>query len=93
MPFKNKSAVNLIDDSVIFKIRMRIAGLMAGRMAKSCSHPAWQGKGQNVTLTTLVLTHNLLGRIYLAVIMPFHRLVVRAMLRQVHASDVLATLG
>jgi hypothetical protein len=39
--------------------------------------------GQNVTATTLVLTHNRLGRIYLAVITPFHRLIVRAMLRQV----------
>jgi Protein of unknown function (DUF2867) len=42
-------------------------------------------QGQRVTATTLVLTHNLLGRAYLAIIMPFHRLVVRAMLRQVAA--------
>jgi hypothetical protein len=42
-------------------------------------------RGQRVTATTLVLTHNLLGRVYLAVIMPFHRLVVRSMLRQVAA--------
>ena len=41
------------------------------------------GHGQRVTATTLVRTHNLLGRIYLAIILPFHRLVVRAMLRQV----------
>jgi len=39
--------------------------------------------GQRVTATTLVRTHNLLGRAYLAIILPFHRLVVRAMLRQV----------
>jgi hypothetical protein len=39
--------------------------------------------GQQVTTTTLVLTHNLLGRAYLAVIMPFHRLIARVMLRQV----------
>jgi Protein of unknown function (DUF2867) len=38
--------------------------------------------GQQVTTTTLVLTHNLLGRAYLAVIMPFHRLIARVMLRQ-----------
>jgi hypothetical protein len=44
---------------------------------------ATSGGSRNVTATTLVLTHNLLGRTYLAVIMPFHRLVVRAMLRQV----------
>jgi hypothetical protein len=41
------------------------------------------GPGQQVTATTLVLTHNRLGRVYLAVIMPFHRLIVRSMLRQV----------
>lgn len=31
-------------------------------------------------VTTVVHCHNLLGRIYLAVILPFHRLVVRSML-------------
>ncbi|MGJ4969016.1 DUF2867 domain-containing protein [Bradyrhizobium sp. HKCCYLRH1073] len=36
-----------------------------------------------VTASTLVQTHNALGRVYLAVIKPFHRLVVKAMLRQV----------
>jgi Protein of unknown function (DUF2867) len=41
--------------------------------------------GRRVTATTLVLTHNLLGRAYLTVILPFHRLVVRALLRQVAA--------
>ena len=41
------------------------------------------GHGQRVTATTLVRTHNLLGRTYLAIILPFHRLVVRALLRQV----------
>ena len=41
------------------------------------------GNGQQVTTTTLVLTHNWFGRIYLTAIMPFHRLVARAMLRQV----------
>jgi len=43
------------------------------------------GHTQRVTATTLVLTHNLLGRTYLAIIRPFHRLVVPAMLRQVPA--------
>jgi uncharacterized protein DUF2867 len=46
---------------------------------------ATSGRIQRVTATTLVLTHNLLGRTYLAAILPFHRLVVRAMLRQVAA--------
>ena len=46
---------------------------------------ATSGATQNVTATTLVLTHNWLGRTYLAVIMPFHRLIVRTLLRQVAA--------
>jgi Protein of unknown function (DUF2867) len=40
---------------------------------------------QNVTATTIVLTHNWLGRSYLAIILPFHRLIVRTLLRQVAA--------
>jgi len=46
---------------------------------------ATSGAAQNVTATTLVLTHNWLGRTYLATIMPFHRLIVRTLLRQVAA--------
>lgn len=46
---------------------------------------ATHGIRQSVTATTLVLTHNWLGRTYLKIILPFHRLVVRAMLRQVAA--------
>jgi hypothetical protein len=46
---------------------------------------AVSGATQNVTATTLVLTHNWLGRTYLAVIMPFHRLIVRTLLLQVAA--------
>ncbi|WFU40983.1 DUF2867 domain-containing protein [Bradyrhizobium sp. CB82] len=38
---------------------------------------------QKVTSTTLVRTHNLLGRLYLALIMPFHKLVVRGMMRRI----------
>jgi uncharacterized protein DUF2867 len=41
------------------------------------------GAVRQVTATTLVKTHNWLGRIYLAIILPFHRLVVPALLRQV----------
>jgi Protein of unknown function (DUF2867) len=40
------------------------------------------GTGQRITATTLVRTHNRLGRFYLAVILPFHRLIVRSMLRR-----------
>jgi hypothetical protein len=36
-----------------------------------------------VTVTTIVKTHNIYGRAYLAAIMPFHIVIVRAMLRQV----------
>ena len=43
------------------------------------------GAGRQVTATTLVRTHNWFGRSYLAVIMPFHRLVVKSMLRRVAA--------
>jgi len=46
---------------------------------------ASSGAARNVTATTLVLTHNWLGRAYLAIILPFHRLIVRTMLRQVAA--------
>jgi Protein of unknown function (DUF2867) len=42
------------------------------------------GPGQQVTATTLVLTHNC-GRTYLAIILPFHRLIVRSLLRQAAA--------
>ncbi|HEY8336223.1 MAG TPA: DUF2867 domain-containing protein [Tardiphaga sp.] len=38
--------------------------------------------GTRITATTVVLTHNRIGRAYLTIIMPFHRLVVRALLKQ-----------
>jgi Protein of unknown function (DUF2867) len=31
----------------------------------------------------MVLTHNRLGRIYLAILLPFHRLMVRSMLWEI----------
>lgn len=40
-------------------------------------------EGRQVVSTTLVRTHNLLGRAYLTLIMPFHKLVVRGMMRQI----------
>ena len=46
---------------------------------------AGPSQSRQVTLTTLVHTHNWLGRTYLAVIMPFHRLIAPALLRQVAA--------
>jgi uncharacterized protein DUF2867 len=41
------------------------------------------GDIRQVTATTVVRTNNRFGRIYLAIIMPFHRLIVPALLRQV----------
>jgi len=43
--------------------------------------------GHQVTATTLVKTHNLLGRAYLAVVLPFHRLIVRSLLRHAFLSS------
>jgi hypothetical protein len=40
------------------------------------------GGGQEITATTLILTHNWLGRLYLAIVLPFHRLIVRNMLQR-----------
>lgn len=40
------------------------------------------GPGQDVTATTLVLTHNWLGRAYLGAIMPFHRVIAKTLLKQ-----------
>ena len=38
------------------------------------------GTATKVTVTTVVHTHNLPGRVYLAAILPFHRVIVRSML-------------
>lgn len=56
------------DKHLDFRVIVDIAGPTAAR---------------NVTLTTVVLTHNLLGRAYLAAILPFHRIIARTMLQQV----------
>jgi hypothetical protein len=44
---------------------------------------ASEGSGQRVTATTFVRTKNHLGRLYLAAVKPFHRVIVPAMLAQV----------
>jgi hypothetical protein len=44
---------------------------------------ATAAEGRQIISTTLVRTHNFLGRAYLALIMPFHKLVVRGMMRQI----------
>ncbi len=38
--------------------------------------------GQSVTAATVVRTHNLLGRVYLAAVLPFHRIIVTSLLRR-----------
>ncbi len=44
--------------------------------------------GQKITATTLVRTKNRRGRLYLAAVKPFHRVIVPAMLAQVRGSKV-----
>ncbi|SDY11420.1 Protein of unknown function [Collimonas sp. OK242] len=39
-----------------------------------------KGSGTQVTVATVVKTNNLLGRVYLAAVMPFHRAIVRHLL-------------
>ncbi|MGB8818634.1 MAG: DUF2867 domain-containing protein [Rhizobiaceae bacterium] len=41
------------------------------------------GGRQSVTASTVVKTHNALGKIYLAIVKPFHRIIVPAMLSKV----------
>jgi hypothetical protein len=56
------------------------------RLSVLCDPPASPTLGGRLTLSTVVHCHNLLGRAYIAVIAPFHRLVVKASLRR--AADV-----
>jgi uncharacterized protein Usg len=41
-----------------------------------------QRRSDDIVVTTVVHCHNLLGRLYLVLITPFHRLVVKSMLRR-----------
>ncbi|WP_146165942.1 DUF2867 domain-containing protein [Stenotrophobium rhamnosiphilum] len=43
---------------------------------------------QTITVTSLVKTHNRLGRVYLTMILPFHRLLARTMLARASLSGV-----
>ena len=47
-------------------------------LAESAGKP-----GQSVTLTTIIRRHNLLGRVYLAAVMPFHRAIISSALRRI----------
>lgn len=52
------------------------------RLSVRCSGRAETVAGRQLTLSTVVQCHNLLGRAYIAVIAPFHRMVVKASLRR-----------
>jgi uncharacterized protein DUF2867 len=62
-----RTVVGFNDSHLDFRVMVDVAGA---------------GVDRRITATTVVLAHNLLGRIYLAIILPFHRLIVRSMLRQ-----------
>jgi hypothetical protein len=83
------TGANAIDSIGVFPVISETTGrLVAGLNDKHLDFRvivdvAAEANGCRVTATTLVLTHNLLGRTYLAIILPFHRLIVPSMLRQV----------
>jgi hypothetical protein len=70
----------------IFPVRSNTATeVVLGEDDKHLDFRVWvhvepQGSGCRVTTSTVVRTHNRLGRVYLATIMPFHRLIARQML-------------
>jgi Protein of unknown function (DUF2867) len=65
----DRIVMGLDDRHLDFRLRVDVCDIAGGR--------------QSVTATTAVRTHNLLGRAYLATILPFHRVIVRSMLAQV----------
>jgi Protein of unknown function (DUF2867) len=66
-----KVVLGLDDRHLDFRVLVEVEELGMGR--------------QQVTASTVVKTHNLLGRVYLAIVKPFHRIIVPAMLAQVVA--------
>jgi hypothetical protein len=52
------------------------------RVSVLCSSGPAPESGRQLTLSTVVHCHNVLGRIYLCAIAPFHRMVVKASLRR-----------
>jgi hypothetical protein len=52
------------------------------RVSILCSGGTAVDSGRELTVSTVVHCHNLLGRVYLFVIAPFHRMVVKASLRR-----------
>ena len=74
-PVISQSAAQVVlglnDRHLDFRVLVEVEELGMGRQA--------------VTASTAVRTHNLLGRVYLAIVKPFHRIIVPAMLAQVVA--------
>ena len=56
------------------------------RLSVLCFNPPSPGSNSRLTLSTVVHCHNRLGRLYILVIAPFHRLVVQSSLR--HAARI-----
>ena len=46
-------------------------------------HPSDQGSVQSISVTTVVHTHNLLGRIYMLPVTPLHRFIAPAVLTRI----------
>ncbi|MER9950987.1 DUF2867 domain-containing protein [Mesorhizobium sp. M0047] len=67
--FPGKVVLGLDDRHLDFRLLVEVRDLGMNR--------------QEVAATTIVKTHNWLGRAYLAIVMPFHRIIVPAMLAQV----------
>jgi hypothetical protein len=67
--FPGKVVLGLDDRHLDFRVLVEVRDLGMGR--------------QEVAASTIVKTHNWLGRTYLAIVMPFHRIVVPAMLAQI----------
>lgn len=78
LPVLHESAeevvVGLNDDHLDFRTQFRTDTIRLG--------PDGPDLGL-ITLTTIVRTHNRVGRLYLVVIMPFHKLIVRSLLKRV----------
>ena len=66
-----KVILGLDDRHLDFRVLVEVKELGGGR--------------QEVAASTIVKTHNLFGRVYLAIVKPFHRIIVPAMLAQVLA--------
>lgn len=64
----NQIVMGLDDRHLDFRLFVDVSDIGAGQ--------------QSVTATTVVKTHNLLGRAYLTAILPFHRVIARTMLAQ-----------